>query len=353
MPPIAIVAYCFAAISYPQKVIVAGSSGRVGCRVVRTLLERTDTSVVALARSGASRTKLMDALSQYPAAEVAAKRRLEIVQCDLRDEGRLRTATRGAEAAIWCATGFSDGSSAWNKVKGLFNLYAGRTVDIDGLANLATCMKENREARGLSNDFMDVVMCSSAGVTRTQWSEEKKFAYPGAADIPIVRLNPFGILDQKRESENALRKTGCKYTILRPTGLNDNWPPGRPLISQGDMAVGRISRDDVAELLCALVAEPTAAGKTVEAMAIPGYPKLRSLSAVYSKCSTDEELADNGGTLSETELQRQYALLQQLLPGETGDAAALAMGQTYEQLDAGVQGRLGARGEERAPIVRE
>lgn len=43
-----------------------------------------------------------------------------------------------------------------------------------------------------------------------------------------------------------------------------------------------------------------------------------------------------------------YTTLQQLLPGETQDAAALAMGQTYEQLDKNEEGRLGARGEENA-----
>ena len=41
-----------------------------------------------------------------------------------------------------------------------------------------------------------------------------------------------------------------------------------------------------------------------------------------------------------------YAIAQQLLPGERQDAAALAMGQTYEQLDKGETGRLGERGKE-------
>jgi len=42
----------------------------------------------------------------------------------------------------------------------------------------------------------------------------------------------------------------------------------------------------------------------------------------------------------------QYVVLQQLLPGELMEANALAMGQTYEQLDRGETGRLGRRGEE-------
>jgi len=37
-----------------------------------------------------------------------------------------------------------------------------------------------------------------------------------------------------------------------------------------------------------------------------------------------------------------------LLPGETQNSAALAMGQTYEQLDKNEEGRLGPRGRENA-----
>jgi hypothetical protein len=44
-------------------------------------------------------------------------------------------------------------------------------------------------------------------------------------------------------------------------------------------------------------------------------------------------------------------ILQQLLPGETMEPAKLAMGQTYEQLDAGQTGRLGERGKEDAPLT--
>ena len=51
-------------------------------------------------------------------------------------------------------------------------------------------------------------MLSSAGVTRPKWSDEKKALFPGSADIPIVRLNPFGILDVKAESEEKLRESG-------------------------------------------------------------------------------------------------------------------------------------------------
>lgn len=336
------------AARFPSRVLVAGASGRVGTRVVRTLLERTNTTVVALSRSAESKDKIMAFISASGPA-LRASARLEVVSCDLRNEKELRKIASTCGTAIWCATGFTDGSSPLNKVKGLWALYFGRSVDLDGMATLGKCM---REAKGPGQEAcVDVVMCSSAGVTRTTWPESKAKLFPGAADIPIVRLNPFGILDQKRKSEEVLRSTGCRYAIVRPTGLNDMWPSGRTVMSQGDVAVGRINRDDVAELLCALVAEPSAVGKTFEAMGVPSYPKLRSLSSVFDRLKSDAQLAQTGGTLSDAELGAEYSLLQQLLPGETGDAAALAMGQTYEQLDVGEQGRFGARGEEKAPLT--
>ena len=53
-----------------------------------------------------------------------------------------------------------------------------------------------------------IIMLSSAGVTRPNWSEEKKKELEGSAGIPIVRLNPFGILGVKEESEEELRRCG-------------------------------------------------------------------------------------------------------------------------------------------------
>jgi uncharacterized protein YbjT (DUF2867 family) len=63
-------------------------------------------------------------------------------------------------------------------------------------------------------------------ISNTYNLTDKKLKYPGAADIPIVRLNPFGILDIKKEGEQALRDSGALYTIVRPTGLNDKFPSG-------------------------------------------------------------------------------------------------------------------------------
>jgi hypothetical protein len=56
---------------------------------------------------------------------------------------------------------------------------------------------------------------------------------------------------------------------------------------------------------------------------------------------------------AEAKLEATYALLQQLVPGDVLEPEQLAMGQTYEQQSVGEEGRLGKRGEEEAPIVRD
>ena len=112
------------------------------------------------------------------------------------------------DAVIWCATGFSqrEGGSALGKIKGTIELALKRTIDVIGLPAMAKQIKLNNEQK--PSKVPKVVMLSSAGVTRTIWDEKKKSLMPGAADIPIVRLNPFGALDVKRESEEKLRATG-------------------------------------------------------------------------------------------------------------------------------------------------
>ena len=56
-------------------------------------------------------------------------------------------------------------------------------------------------------------------ITRPTWSAKQKAQLVGASDIPIVRLNPGGLLDEKRKAEELLRQSGASYTIARPTGL--------------------------------------------------------------------------------------------------------------------------------------
>jgi len=278
--------------------------------------------------------------------------RLEIKKCDLGNESQLRSVCSDVDQVIWCATGFTDTSSPLDKVLGLLKLQfqPETSLDISGLKNLGSVFAKKKKGEDIDNSsatLPSIVVCSSAGVTRPSWSDEKKARFIGASDIPIVRLNPFGILDNKLKGEEALRESGADYTIFRPGGLNDDWPSGRPFISQGDLAVGRINRADVASLLVAMLSEPKATKKTFEAISLPQFPKPLSYDQQLSR------LVSDGQEISEETLDCTYALMQQCTPGQMLKPQELAMGQTYEQLDKSEEGRLGKRGEEAVPIIRE
>lgn len=129
---------------------------------------------------------------------------------------------------IWCATGFSSKPKASfvEKAKGILGVALKRSIDLTALPTIAEYMKSYHEKQPrMMNDsnqqlavddvLPKLVMLSSAGVTRTVWDEKKKELMPGAADIPIVRLNPFGALDIKRESEDKLRETGTKNALRK------------------------------------------------------------------------------------------------------------------------------------------
>ncbi|GAB0495042.1 hypothetical protein MMPV_006339 [Pyropia vietnamensis] len=111
-----------------------------------------------------------------------------------------------------------------------------------------------------------MVVASAAAVTRPGWTAEQVAANPGAATIPIVRLNPGGVLGAKAAGEEGVRGSGVSYAIIRATALVDGEsPPSRSiLMEQGDTAVGRLSRADMARVMVMAAREPAAAWKTWE-----------------------------------------------------------------------------------------
>merc|ERR1740124_684567 len=139
-------------------------------------------------------------------------------------------------------------------------------------------------------------------------------------------MNPGGILGKKVVAEDMLRRqqqqqeeregsSVIPYCIVRPTGLkfeDSEWPRGRSLFSQGDVAVGRMNANDLADLLVDLLNEPSATGKTFECVTLAGYPPSTSLSPVLDRLEYD-----NAATTSDDDsVYTAYMLMQQLLPGE-------------------------------------
>jgi len=311
-------------------VAVAGATGRVGQLVVRELLAREEVDGVrALVRDADKAAKVFGESNE----------RLSWHVTELTDAEAVERGVGASSAIVWAATGFSDSPalSVPQKLKAFVTAVLAKpstSFDARALATIGD-VATSKNAR--------VVCCSSAAVTRPTWSDAKKQRYPGAADIPIVRLNPLDVLSTKREGENALRKRASRYCIVRPTGLNDEWPAGRVVLSQGDLAVGRINRHTVASFLVdvALMSSDVTDAKTFECFSLVGYPAPESLETQCARLRTD-----SSDSFSEETLDATYALLQQLVPGETLQPNQLAMGQTYEQLDRNETGRLGERGTE-------
>eukprot|EP00986_Skeletonema_menzelii_P004352 scaffold1467_cov147-Skeletonema_menzelii.AAC.18 len=335
-----------------KRVAVAGATGRTGKLVVDKLLSQ-NVPVLALVRDTDKAMSIFDPTNELLTIRKTDLGSKEDVIAAIQTDG-------GADCAMWCATGFSDApdQSIWTKISAIFGFATNKQGSIDavGLPALGEALaKSPKRTLTTGSDksvpLPKVVMLSSAGVTRPDWTDEKKSALEGCAGIPIVRLNPFGILGVKKQSEEELRNCGTEYTIFRPGGLNDKWPKNsRPVFSQGDVAVGRINREDVASILVDLLVTPEATGKTFEGVSVANsdgyYPPAESLSVALDRLVLDKD------GVSEEVARATYAIMQQLLPGEKQAAAELAMGQTYEQLDKEEVGRLGKKGTEEAPLVK-
>lgn len=110
-----------------------------------------------------------------------------------------------------------------------------------------------------------ILLISSAGVERNALVGNDEEARK--KEIPIVQLNPGGVLNYKYEGENAVRASGLPYAVIRPTGMSDNADgAGSALleISQGDRITGKITRAEVAQVVDAALSLSVSEGKTVE-----------------------------------------------------------------------------------------
>jgi hypothetical protein len=150
-------------------VVVAGATGRVGRLVVQRLLNPPFNSTQTPVRVRALVRDLKKAESVLPQDSS-----LEIVRCDLLSGAQIKAACADAAAAVWCATGFSDSQDASlvSKLMGAFKLKftPQESVDISAMKAMGACFKDRPSPLGGPS----IVMCSSAGVTRPTWPEDKK-----------------------------------------------------------------------------------------------------------------------------------------------------------------------------------
>ncbi|MFE0042921.1 NAD(P)H-binding protein [Streptomyces albireticuli] len=202
-----------------MRIVIAGGHGRIALRLERLLAGRGD-EVAGVIRRPAQAGALLAAGA-------------EPVVCDLESAsvGDLVRHLESADAAVFAA-GAGPGSGIERK----------DTVDRGAAALFA----DAAEAAGVRR----FVVVSSMGADREPPE--------GTDPVFAAYLRAKGAADADVRS-----RAGLDWTVLRPGRLTDD--PGTGLVRLAESTGrGAVSRDDVAAVLAALLAEPGTAGRTLE-----------------------------------------------------------------------------------------
>ena len=122
-------------IQTSNRIVVAGATGRVGSLVITELLNQEGTfKVRALVRDLEKAKKTLPPPSE----------RLEIIKCDLGTKSDLNKACKDSDTLIWCATGFSENSSPFNKFLALFKLKftPKESIDVAALSQIGDIFRK-------------------------------------------------------------------------------------------------------------------------------------------------------------------------------------------------------------------
>jgi nucleoside-diphosphate-sugar epimerase len=196
-----------------MRVAIAGGHGKIALRLTRQLTERGD-EVASLIRN------------PDHAEDVRAAGGDPVV-CDLEEAGaqELADAVGGADAVVFAA-GAGPKSGAERKL----------TMDRDGAVKLLDAAR--------AADVGRYLIVSSVGAENP----------PAEDDVFSVYLRA------KAEADKAVAASDRDWTIVRPGGLTDDPGTGRVRIDT-DPFRGRVTRDDVAAVLGALLTREDAAGR--------------------------------------------------------------------------------------------
>lgn len=152
---------------------------------------------------------------------------VEPVVCDIETMDDISDAVGRVDAVLFAA-GAGAGSGAERKW----------TVDRDGAIKLIVAARKN-------------------GITRYVMISAMKLDEPRGSEVFQVYQKA------KAEADEALRKSGLKYTILKPGRLTDD--PGTGMVTLGrGLPPGEIPRLDVASTLAHLLENPQTAGLTLD-----------------------------------------------------------------------------------------
>ncbi|WFP52126.1 SDR family oxidoreductase [Methylomonas sp. EFPC3] len=227
-----------------QLVLVAGATGRTGVHVVQQL-QGQGIKVRALVRDA---NKAKETLGDG----------VETVIADVKDPASLQGALVGATAVVSAIGSGGD----W------FGDNGPEFVDYAGNKNLALAAK----AAGVQH----MVLVSSMGISNLQHPLNRRFN---------------NVLIWKYLGEEALRKSGVPYTIIRPGGLKDDAVGTRGIrLTGADQAgQGTVNRADVALACVKALFNPAAQGKTFELTNTDQTGELSDWSALFAGVEQDKQ----------------------------------------------------------------
>lgn len=204
-------------------VVVVGGSGRVGGIVVRRLLELGERVRVV------SRGRPRSSAVVVPGAALPGA---EFHRGDVREAYTLLEPLARCSAVVYCVEPGTDESGPDRP----------ETTMHTGVRNVLAAAA----ARGASPH---VVLVSQLHATH--------HGHP---------LNAYGrLMDWRLAGEEAVRRSGLRYTVVRPGWLTDGSPLGRGVrLEQGDHGDGQVCRRDVAEACVQALYCPSADGLTFE-----------------------------------------------------------------------------------------
>jgi uncharacterized protein YbjT (DUF2867 family) len=198
----------------PVNVVIVGGHGQIGMRLSKILAERGDSP-----RGIIRQTEQADDLEKIGA---------EPIVLDIENVDDINDAFAGADAVVFAA-GAGPGSGPARK----------ETMDYGGAVKLLEAAK----AKGVRR----YVIVSSMGADANASGDDTFQVY----------------LRAKGRADDAVRASGLDWTVVRPGRLTDDLGTGRVNLA-ANVPRGALSRDDVAQVLAAVLHAPATVGQTLE-----------------------------------------------------------------------------------------
>jgi uncharacterized protein YbjT (DUF2867 family) len=198
------------------RVAIAGGHGQIALRLAKVLSQRGD-EVIGLIRNPDHADEVWQAGAEPTVVDLEHASEPEVAQ-----------AITGADAVVFSA-GAGPGSGPARK----------ETMDYGGAVKLVAAAKQAGVRR--------YVIVSSMGANADAPGEDTFSVY----------------LRAKGRADDAVRASGLDATVVRPGSLTNDAGTGRVRLGES-LPGGRVTRDDVAAVVAAVLEAPNTIGKTVD-----------------------------------------------------------------------------------------